>query len=104
MSNQSKGAARERQFAERLRDQGWVVKGHGDAHGTTDLLCARNGEVLLVQVKANKGNAFMNFRPPERAAMKEEARKAGANARAVLIWWPPDRKGARWIWSEDWRA
>jgi Holliday junction resolvase len=100
MSTQSKGAARERQVAERLRVQGYVVKGHGDAHGTADLIACRLGDILCVQVKANKGSPWMNFRPHEREAMKEEARQAGG--RALLVWHPPDRQGARYIFSDSW--
>lgn len=98
----ARGAARERKVADELRDDGWVVKGTGDAHGAVDLIALKAGEVpRLVQVKGNRsGGAFMNFRPEERAELLREALAAGAEA--WLAYAPPDRKPTRWIPPSEW--
>jgi Holliday junction resolvase len=98
----SLGPARERALANLLRADGWVVKGTGDAHGATDLVCLKRGETpKLVQVKANrKGGPYMNFRKAERAELQAEAEQAGAEC--WLVYWPPDRQPPRWIGPELW--
>lgn len=102
MSRQSRGASRERLVAEELRDQGWVVKGTGDAHGAIDLIALKQGyRPRVLQVKGNKGGGpFMNFRPQERSLLQEEALQADADA--WLIYAPPNRQSPRWIHPSDW--
>lgn len=103
MSHGHRGNYAEHRVAEELRNWGWVVKGTGDAHGTTDLIGLREGRTpILVQVKATaaKRGPFADFKPAERRALIEEAELAGANA--WLAWRPPDRKGTRWIEPDEW--
>jgi Holliday junction resolvase len=93
------GRARERKVAEHLRRQGWVVV-KGTSFGVCDLAAMRKGDVpMLVEVKANAGSPYMNFRSPERCGLALEAELAGALA--VLAHWPP-RKPLRLIPSSEW--
>jgi Holliday junction resolvase len=99
MSTAGRGRHRERQVAERLRSEGWVVL-KGTSFGVCDLAAMRAGDTpLLVEVKANQGSPYMNFRGEEREVLALEARRAGA--RAVLAWWPP-RRPLRLIPSSEW--
>jgi Holliday junction resolvase len=91
----SLGPARERALANLLRADGWVVKGTGDAHGVFDLIAARKGELMFIEVKANrKGGPYMNFRKQDREDLLAEAEQAGAEA--WLVHWPPNKQPS-WI-------
>jgi Holliday junction resolvase len=93
------GRARERKVAEHLRREGWVVL-KGTSFGVCDLAALRAGDMpMLIEVKANSGSPFMNFRGVDREVMQLEADRAGA--RAVLAHWPP-RRPLRLIPSSEW--
>jgi Holliday junction resolvase len=93
------GRARERKVAEHLRAQGYVVL-KGTSFGVCDLAAMRAGDMpMLIEVKANSGSPFMNFRGTDRELVALEAERAGA--RAVLAHWPP-RKQLRLIPSTEW--
>lgn len=89
-------------MAEGLREDGWIVKGTGDAHGAIDLIALKCGErPMVLQVKGNKtGGPYMNFRRPERTLLLEEASRAGADP--WLIYAPPDRRAPRWLHPSEW--
>ena len=98
-NNAQAGRARERKVAEHLRAQGYVVL-KGTSFGTCDLAAMRAGDTpMLIEVKANAGSPFMNFRGADREIMILEAERAGA--RAVLAHWEP-RGQLRLIPSTDW--
>lgn len=93
------GRARERQVAERLRSEGWVVL-KGTTFGVCDLAAMREGDMpMLVEVKSTAGGPYERFSPAEREVLTLEALKGGA--RAVLAYWPP-RKPLRLIPSSEW--
>jgi Holliday junction resolvase len=95
------GRARERQVAEVLRDQGYVVA-KTTSYGVCDLVALRRGDVpLLVECKANRGSPYMHFRATDREVLLLEAERAGA--RAVLAHWAP-RRPLRLIPSTEWPA
>lgn len=68
--------------------------------GAADVIALRAGDLpRLIQVKANIGSAFMNFRPEERAELRRIAEVAGGIAE---LWhWPP-RGVLRVLTPEAW--
>lgn len=83
-----------------VQDGGYSVTRAPASIGEADLMCIKaDAPNLLVQVKANKGSPYMNFRFTERHALVLAATKAGAEA--WLIHWPPHGKQV-WIHSTDW--
>lgn len=95
-----RGADRERQVADLLARRGWVCIRSAGSHGPVDVIAARDGQMLLVQVKSTRRGPFAGFGPGERTELLAAAERAGG--RAVLAWWPPDRRGVRWIPPEAW--
>lgn len=103
MRGASHGAARERKVATEQREDGWIVKGTGDAHGAVDQIHLKKGETpRCVQVKGSsaKRGPYADFPPEDREILLQEAAKAGAEA--WLAWSPPDRKPTRWIPPIEW--
>lgn len=94
----ARGAARERQWAERLK--GWEVVRAAGSTGAYDLMACRSGEVVLWEVKTTAAGPFADFGPAKREAIREAAQRAGGTAR--LVWWPTDRKGPRIIPESAW--
>jgi Holliday junction resolvase len=93
------GRQRERQVADKLRSEDWVVV-KGTTYGTADLVALRVGSTpMLIEVKSTAGGPYKTFGPVDRASLLAEATRAGA--RAVLAWWPP-RGQMRLIFSEEW--
>ena len=93
------GRARERQIAEKLRSDDWVVV-KGTTYGTCDLVALRAGSrPMLIECKSTAGGPYERFSPADRASLKAEAERAGADA--VLAWWPPRGK-LRLIHSPEW--
>ncbi len=100
------GNRRERQVKELLEHLGYVVRKARVSLGPADLVATlyhRDTDIphhkLVVQVKANKGNAFMHFRKDERAELIKEAEMCGGVP--VLAHWAP-YKECKWIYQEDW--
>jgi Holliday junction resolvase len=58
VTNYARGVRREKQTAAILRAEGYVVAESRGSHGVADLLAAKFGQVLLVQVKS--GNARLD--------------------------------------------
>lgn len=84
------GRARERQVADSLRADDWVVL-KGTTYGICDLVAMKDGErPMVIEVKSTAGSAYERFGPADRAALKDVAKRAGAVA--VLAWWPPRGK------------
>lgn len=104
MTNYARGAARERQVQKEREQMGWVVTrcAGSKGEGAYDLHCSKAGHLCeLVQVKTTRRSPFADFGPAERGELLEAASRAGARAR--LCWYPPDRKGARWLdGPDDW--
>lgn len=101
MSTAQRGRARERQVAEHLRGEGWVVL-KGTSFGICDLAAMRAGDTpMLIEVKASGRGPYQDFSPATREVMRLEAERAGA--RAVLAHWAP-RKPLRLIPSSEWPA
>lgn len=93
------GTRRENQVRDELVKYGWTVKKPKVSLGPADLLAKRGSRVLAIQVKANKGNAFMNFRREERAELIAESE--WINATPVLVHWPPYGE-CKWLWRKHW--
>ena len=97
----SRGLDRERKLSRELKADGYIVVRAAGSLGPVDLVAMRWDKVpLFLQVKSDAYNPYSNFRPVERAQLIEVAEQAGAEA--WLVWWPPDRRGARWIAPDDW--
>lgn len=82
MSGYARGVYAEKRTAEQLRAEGYYVVESRGSHGVADLMAAKPGQVLLVQVKGGEARldgAWWN----ELAAA---ARKAGALA--IIADWP----------------
>ena len=98
-ANGAWGRQRERDVANHLRAEDWVVT-KGTSYGVADLAAMRAGSVpMLIEVKSTVGGPYAEFGPEKRKSMVAEARRAGA--RAVLAWWP-SRGPLRLIPSEEW--
>lgn len=101
MSTAQRGRKRERMVAEHLRSEGWRVL-KGTSYGICDLAALRAGDTpMFIEVKANAGSPYMNFRGTARETLVLEAE--GAGARAVLAHWAP-RRPLRLIPSSEWPA
>jgi Holliday junction resolvase len=93
------GRARERQVADVLRSNDWVVL-KGTSFGVADLGAFRAGSIpRLIEVKANHGGPYMNFRKGDRLSLIAEAERGGAEA--WLAYWPP-RGELQMIRSDAW--
>jgi Holliday junction resolvase len=93
------GRQRERQVADKLRSDDWVVV-KGTTYGVADLCALQVGKTpMLIEVKSTIGGPYHSFGPKDRADMIAEAARAGAQA--VLAWWPPRGK-LRLIPSSEW--
>jgi Holliday junction resolvase len=100
VSAKSRGTARENQVLKQLRADGWLALRAPASLGSADIIALRDGDrPMLVQVKANKGSPWMNFRPAERVELVMDATKAGA--RAYLVHWPA-RGVQRWLPPSSW--
>jgi Holliday junction resolvase len=93
------GRARERQVADKLRGEDWVVV-KGTTYGVADLVALRHDKIpMLIEVKSTAGGPYERFPPSSRASLLAEGERAGAHA--MLAWWPPRGK-LRWIPSWEW--
>ena len=101
MTRYNRGANRERQVAEMLRSQGWIVMRSAASHGPADLIAMKDGEVRLLQVKTDVRGPWANFGPKDRGELRCMADQAGAAAE--LIYWPAN-KPMRVISTFDWPA
>lgn len=102
------GSKRERQVAELLRAEGWVVFHNKASRGVCDLVALRyfstqnlggRSEARLVEVKGTSRSPWVAWGPAERAELLEAARKAGAVP--LLAWWPPHGE-CQWIGEAEW--
>lgn len=75
-----------------------MVRGAG-SHD--DLVVGKAGYgTILIEVKATKAGPYAGFPPAEREALLAKAHKAGWEA--MLVWWPYDRQGPRFIPPSSW--
>lgn len=89
------GSKRERQVAELLRAEGWVVFHNKASRGVCDLVAIRGNlaaptlgsETQLIEVKGTTRSPWVAWGPGERDALRETANLAGATP--MLAWWPP---------------
>src|SRR5690348_14140335 len=98
--SKSLGVKRERQVRELLTKDGWIAFRAPASLGVADVVALKAGEhPRLIEVKSDTAGPYHAFTPAKRAALREAATKAGANA--YLCWWAP-RKEPRWIASYAW--
>jgi Holliday junction resolvase len=96
-----RGANRERQVIRLLKRQGWHAVRTPASQGLEDIVAIKRGErARVIQVKATAKGPYERFGPRDREALRLHAEQYGAEA--LLCWWPPDRRGARWIHSSEW--
>lgn len=101
--NYRRGAAREREYAERLQAKGWEVVRSAGSRSPMDLVALKEGHApRFIQVKSDRAGAYAHFGPKDRAELRASATRAGAVAE--LIWWPADRGGPRIIPADAWPA
>lgn len=100
MTNYRRGAARERQWAERLTQEGWSVTRSAGSHGAADIVGCKAGEIVYDQVKTDRAGPFAHFGPAARRELLGDATKAGAQAR--LVYWPPNGKGPQVLLPDRW--
>jgi Holliday junction resolvase len=101
VSNYARGTRREHDVRRLFEKRSYVcVRGAGSKGA--DLVCGKAGyPTLMIEVKANRnGGPYASFPPAEREETKRRAEAAGWDL--VLVWWPPDRKGPRFIPSWGW--
>ena len=55
--NYNRGRAREYSTMESLKSEGWMVSRSAASHGAVDVFAAKDGKVLLVQVKSGRARA-----------------------------------------------
>ncbi|HXW94534.1 MAG TPA: restriction endonuclease [Nitrososphaerales archaeon] len=55
--NYTRGREREYRAMISLKEEGWMVSRSAASHGAVDVFAARDGRVLLVQVKSGKARA-----------------------------------------------
>ena len=53
-SHYAKGRSREYAAMSMLKKEGWLVSRSAASHGAVDVFAARNGKMLLIQVKSGK--------------------------------------------------
>lgn len=95
-----RGHQRERDVAELLRDQDWMVTRAAGSLGCADLVALRDGsKAQLIEVKSTAGGPYERFGPADRERIRAAAKMAGADA--VLAWWPP-RGQLTWILASAW--
>lgn len=98
--NYKKGANRERQVLELLRSEGWYAERTAGSHGEADVIALKAGHMpRLIQVKCTK-STYAGFNHEAREELRKMAEVAGGVAE--LCWWPTDRKGPRFIQSDQW--
>lgn len=100
MTAYQRGTAREREWAERLEAQGWVVTRAAGSRGDFDLMACRHGDIQLWECKSNKAGPFSDFGPAKREALTQAATAAGGTP--FLVWWPYDRQGPRILPGQEW--
>lgn len=110
------GSKRERQVAELLRAEGWVVFHNKASRGVCDLVALRESSetidmdywspeaagwsaARLIEVKGTARSPWVAWGPAERQALKDAARQAGAVP--LLAWWPPHGP-CQWIGESEW--
>jgi Holliday junction resolvase len=86
MANTSyaRGRAREYRAMHLLRQWGWVCSRSAMSHGPVDIFAAKNGEILLIQVKSGSSR----LRPPELRLFRGWAQAFDATAE---LWHFPRR-------------
>ncbi len=101
MTAYARGAKRERDLVALLRADGYSANRTPGSHGVADVIALRVGYIpRLLQLKTDRAGPFAHFGPAARRELLDEARRAGA--RPELVWWPPDRKGPRYLHEKDW--
>ncbi len=96
----SRGHNRERAVKRLLEMDGWLVVRAAASLGIADLVALKaEHKPRVLEVKSTTDGPYKNFGPADRAALKDAAEKAGADA--FLIWWPPYRD-QQWIGPSDW--
>lgn len=81
------GTRVENKVRDLLIEYGWEVKKPRVSLGPADLVARRGSRKLLIQVKANYGSPYMNFRRDEREELLDESDMAGGTP--LLVHWPP---------------
>lgn len=95
----SRGHQRERDLVNILREEGWFALRAPASKGEVDVVAIRHGNVEFYEVKSTAAGPYAHFGPADRAALRAEADRAGADA--ILCWWPP-RKAPEFIPARDW--
>lgn len=96
----SRGHDRERQVRRQLEADGWFVCRAAGSLGDVDLVALKAGQTpRLIEVKSTAGGPYERFSPADRAALRQAALLAGADA--WLVWWP-SRGKPEWIPRSAW--
>lgn len=79
-----RGRERELRYLAYLEAKGWYAK---RVDGEGDIVAAKDGITLLLQVKSTAGGPWQTFGPDKRRALTSVCDQTGWFA--VLVWWPP---------------
>lgn len=79
-----RGRQRELRYLDHLESKGWYAK---RVDGEGDIVAARHGVTLLIQVKSTAGGPWQTFGPEKRRALLEACDHTGWFG--VVVWWPP---------------
>lgn len=100
MSAKSRGISRERDVVKLLAKDGWFAMRSPASLGAADVIALKAGErPRFIEVKANHGPPYMNFRRPAREILRLLAEQAGADA--YLCHWPAHLP-PKWIPADHW--
>ena len=100
MTGRRRGIDKERMVKGRLQKEDWVVFRVAGSRGEADLIALRDDKpTRLIQVKST-AHVWDGFGPKERAALKNLALWAGAEA--WLYWWPKWKKDPICIRADEW--
>lgn len=97
--NSKGGIDRERKVRKLLNEDGyWTCRAAG-SFGDADIVAAKDGHLMLIEVKATSRGPYAGFPPTQRAQLKQAAQTAGGQA--WLVWWP-SRKQPEWYPASEW--
>jgi Holliday junction resolvase len=82
----ARGRSREYQVLRKLRGEGWLCSRSAASHGPVDVFAAKEGNILMIQVKSGRGR----LKPGDRDVLKRWAQAYGGTAE---VWYFRKKRG-----------